>query len=104
MQNVEKYISLAEIAFKSGDFKSAILNARTALCMSPSRNQSVALRVFIAKTLSKTGDFQKSNDLYRQLLREEIYLPPVIMGLIYNNFYVNEKVQNNLKLMKIFVR
>ena len=101
--NIEKYISLAEIAYKSGNIKQAIRHARAGLVRCRSHGTATALRIFIAKGHSKLGEFDKSNKIYRGLLDERNYLPPVVMGLVYNNFK-NQKIINGLRLIKVFVR
>jgi len=102
--NVEKYISLAEIESKSGNLELAVKHAKKALLLETSTERTVALRIFIAKCYSKMGKIKESNSIYRGLVNEKNYLPPVIMGLIYNNFQDTEKTGRNLNLMRIFIR
>ena len=105
---VEKFISLAEMAYKSGNTIKAIVYAKSAIISGASHSQTTALRIFIARCHSKIGNFDESNRVYRALLDEKNYLPPVIMGLLYNNFKSSEintrKISNNLGLMKLYVR
>lgn len=107
-KDVEKYISLAEIAYKSGNTLRAVTYAQKAISAGANRSQSVALKIFIARCQSKTGNFNESNRIYRTLLDEKNYLPPVIMGLLYNNFKTSgintNKLSGNLGLIKLYVR
>jgi len=106
----EIFISRAEIAYKSGNIKNAIKFAKRALSYTghcepfAAIPRLTALQVFIARAYSKLGNYRESNAIYRKLLNEQNYLPPVIMGLLYNNFQNPRKTDNNIKLMKIFVR
>ena len=104
----ETLICRAEIAYKRGRVRDAILYARRALENCAEFGQRTALRIFIARAYSKIGKFNESNTVYRALLSENIYIPPVIMGLLYNNFKTNvistQKMSRNLGLIKIFVR
>ena len=107
MDDVENYISLAEIDYKSGNFSRAIRHAERAIETRPNPEQKTALQIFIARTHSKLGNISESNKIYRELLTEKNYLPPVIMGLLYNNFKSKNgeavKMGRNLGLIKIFV-
>lgn len=97
MDDVEKYISLAEIAYKSGNVARAVIHARSALRRDISHEKAVALRIFIARAYSKLGKIDESNKIYRALLNEKNYLPPVVMGLVFNNFNNTDKVRLWLK-------
>ena len=101
--SVERWISMAEIAYKSGNIKSALRHATAGLNRCATPETCTALRIFIARCHSKLGNFDKSNKIYRALLNEKNYLPPIIMGLLYNNFQ-SKKAINNVRLIKIFVR
>ncbi|MCL2229097.1 MAG: hypothetical protein FWC00_04695 [Firmicutes bacterium] len=105
-RDVEKCISLAEIAFKSGNTKKAIIHAKAALLSDITPQRRVALRIFIAKAHSKLGEYEKSNTIYRALISENNYLPPIVMGLLYNNFKSkeinNEKLSRNIRLVKLY--
>jgi len=100
---------LAEIESKSGDISGAILHAKSALSLLDDKDskRATALKIFIAKSYSKLGKINESNAIYRTLLTEENYLPPVIMGLLYNNFKSRDgefvKMGRNLGLVKVFV-
>jgi len=107
-EDVEMYISLAEIAYKSGNTQKAVTYAESAIRSQANHSQSIALRIFIARCYSKMEKFDESNKTYRALLDENNYLPPVIMGLLYNNFKTNginaKKISNNLGLIKLYVK
>ena len=101
----EFHISRAEIAWKSGRVKAAIRSAKRALDICNSGEQRVALSVFLARAYAKIGDYSESNSIYRKLIDEKNYLPPVIMGLLYNSLAstpLSEKVRRNLGLMKLW--
>ena len=108
MSDVEKCISLAEIAYKSGNIAKSVVHAKAGLKCDISPEKSVALRIFIARAYSKLGKINESNSVYRALLNEKNYLPPIVMGLLYNNFKAKDintkKISSNLGLMKIWVR
>ena len=103
MDNLENYISRAEVAWKSGEVSVAIRNAREALKQCTDNSKAIALKIFLARACSKQRQFTKSNKIYRELISDKIYLPPVILGLLYNNFKKSEKAKLNLRLMQIFV-
>ena len=99
MNNHAKYISLAEIAYKSGHIRQAIRHAKAGLRRCESQTTSTAFRIFIARCYSKLGEYDKSNIIYRGLLNEKNYLPPIIMGLLYNNLKTS-----TLDILKLYVR
>lgn len=103
--SVEKYISLAEITYKGGNPRLAIRHARTAIMQPDATPDKVtALRIFIARAHSKLGNINESNTIYRNLLRQnETYLPPIIMGLVYNNFASPTKLKSGLNLCKLYL-
>ncbi|MDR0461867.1 MAG: hypothetical protein LBG88_00860 [Christensenellaceae bacterium] len=108
MDNVERYISLAEIAYKSGNVSKSIVYAKAALKCDITPEKVTALRIFIARGYSKIGKIEESNKVYRALLTEKNYLPPIVMGLLHNNFKQKDlntqKISRNLGLMKVWVR
>ena len=109
---VENLISSAEVAYKSGHTRLAIRHAKSAVKVCSEPGKLTALRIFIARAYSRLGKYRESSVLYRELIDEKNYLPPVIMGLLYNNFHSDsiknvqtlEKISRNLGLIKIFVR
>lgn len=107
MNKLEYHISRAEIAYKRGNTSLALREGKHALTYCDSPEKTIALKIFIAKCLSKLGDTTASNIVYRNLINEKVYLAPVISGLLYNHFSKEEidfkKIQNSVRLMKIFV-
>lgn len=106
MDKLEHYISRAEWFWKSGDIKPAMQSARQALKhVGVHEGKRIALRIFIARGYSRLRDFTESSRIYRELLQEEVYLPPVIMGLLHNSLSVsqNQKSLNNAGLVKLFL-
>lgn len=101
--SVERYISLAEIEYKSGNIATAIRHAENGLATATDPQQIIAFKIFIARAKSKLGKISESNEIYRDLIREKIYMPPVIMGLLHNNLQNPDKAKNNINLLKIFV-
>ena len=101
MDKFEALISKAEIAYKSGQVAQAVKWAKKALVGCDEPSKAVALQIFIARAHSKLGNFKKSNDIYRELLRDGVYIAPVVFGLFYNNFEgATEKLGLNLTLVK----
>ena len=100
--HLEHVICKAEIAYKSGRIQSAVTYACRALLYCESNSTKIALKIFMARAYSKLGCYDKSNTIYRDLLRQNIYMPPVIMGLLYNNIKTApmEKLSLNIKLVK----
>jgi len=101
----EYYISRAEIAYKRGQIKQAIRHARRAGSLCPASGPKYhAVEIFIARAYSRLGQFEQSNRIYRGLVDDKIYLPPVIMGLLYNNLKNPNKSKRNIALFKVFTR
>lgn len=102
MDKFDSLISKTEIAYKSGNVTQALRHAKKALdTCSPS--QSIALKIFIARCYSALGKYTESNNVYRELFQEKIYIAPVVMGLFYNSFCGSgntEKMNLNLRLVK----
>lgn len=99
---VEKWVSLAEIEYKSGNISAALNYAKEGLAQTGEPEKITAFKIFIARCHAKIGNINESNQIYRELVKEKIYLPPVIMGLLYNNLHNNQKAKNNLRLMRVF--
>ena len=104
MKKLDVWICKAEIAYKGGNIKCAIKHANSALGVCADPAKEIALRIFIARAYSRLGCYDKSNTIYRELLRENAYIPLVIMGLLYNNFKNPEKQKNSVRLMKLCLR
>jgi hypothetical protein len=102
---LEQYISSAEVAWKGGNTALAIHFARKALSHCRHEGKIIALKIFIARAHSKLKNYKASNAIYRALINEKIYLPPIILGLFYNNFKTAsaEKQQLNLNLIKLYL-
>jgi len=106
VDKAELLISRAEVAYKSGNTKGAVRYAKRALGETGDSAKAVALRIFIARALGKIGKIGESNAIYRQLLRENIYMPPVVMGLFYNNFKTTptDKMRLNMKFIRVLTK
>jgi len=102
---LESCLSRAEIFYKQGKVVRALASAQAALLHCKREEQRVALNIFIAKCLSRLGRFDESNAVYRSLIDDKVYLPPVIMGLMHNNLQLkkDDKVSKNMHLIKLFV-
>ena len=104
---VEYYLSRAEIFYTKGKVNEAIQSAETALnlCRShPHVEREIALKLFIARAKSHQGLYEESNKIYRSLIDEKVYLPPIMLGILHNNLNLKqgEKVKNNVHLMRIW--
>ena len=102
VDKLESLISKAEIEYKRGDAAAAIRCAKKAVTCCGCRAKVIALRIFIARCYSKLGKFEESNKIYRNLLKERVYIAPVVFGIFYNNFSCTEakKMKLNLVLVK----
>ncbi|MDR0976118.1 MAG: hypothetical protein LBM01_04165 [Christensenellaceae bacterium] len=100
----EFYISKAELSFSAGDFVVAKRYAESALKYAGTKEKICAIKMFVAKCLTAMGEFEPSNAIYRSLIDEDCYLPPIVMGLMHNNLAADkpEKARKNLELVKIF--
>jgi len=116
VNDIEHHLSKAELLYKDGEYHKAIRSCIMALklCEDEKNNKitkpglegkTVALKIFLAKCYSQIGEIEKSNKVYRDLIDEDVYLPPVIMGLMHNNMVdgKSSKVQKNMQLVKIFI-
>jgi len=104
---LEFYISRAELFHNNGKVDSALKEAHKALSLSKSypKEKEISIRIFVAKCLSNLDRIDESNIEYRSLIDENIYLPPIILGLLHNNLRSgnDEKVKNNVQLMNLFM-
>lgn len=103
---VEFYISKAQILYNQGSVPKAIDVAQTALNLlktNPSAQREVAINLFIARAKSSLGHYEESNKIYRGLISEDAYLPPIILGILHNNLQLqrDEKVTKNVNLLKL---
>ena len=105
MDKTEELISAAEVFWKSGDTSRALQAAEQALEISNCPAKKTALSIFIARAHSKKGNYAKSNELLRSIINENIYLPPIILTICYNNLKLDEmeKSLRNTGLVKIFI-
>lgn len=115
MDSLEKFFSKAEVAYKSGKIMHAMKYGKQALdflLVTVASNQSsprrdfeskiAALKIFIARCCTRLGNLTESNKIYRELLYDEIYIAPVIIGIFHNNLCAQctEKTNLNLRLVK----
>jgi len=102
---VEFYLSKAELLYSRGEIEQSIQAANIALSQRPIREREIALKLFIARAKSGLNLFEESNTIYRSLIDENVYLPPVILGILHNNLNLSkdDKTQQNIGLMRIFI-
>ena len=107
---IEYHLSRAEIFYKEQNIEQAIEDAQKALALcdnteSSKDEKAISLRIFIARCYSKLGELDISNEVYRSLIDEKVYLPPVLLGLMHNNLSEDkhEKVKRNMTLVKIYL-
>ena len=109
IDDLENQLSRAELFYKDGEYHKAIRSCIMALKLCENKyelnSKVVALKIFLAKCYSQIGEIEKSNKIYRELIDKDVYLPPIIMGLMHNNMVdgKSEKVQKNMQLVKIFI-
>jgi len=106
---LEFFVSQAELHNKEGNTEASIESARKALnLIDPEYHLSpkaVSLRIFIARGLGALGDIDGSNSEYRALLGHDVFMPPIILGLMHNNLATNniEKTSKNMNLVRILM-
>jgi len=103
---VEYFLSKAELLYARGEVSEAMEAANTALGIkSVSSERRVALKLFVARALSALSQFEESNVVYRELIDEDTYLPPVILGILHNNLQLSkdEKSEKNINLMHAYL-
>lgn len=96
----------AEIFYKEGRVTESIQEAKRAIIYAKEDKQKViALKIFIARAYARLGQIDKSNEEYRKLFEDGVYIPSVLLGLMHNNLESgkSEKAQRNVRLVKIFV-
>ena len=100
---VEYYLSRAELQYARGQTRESIVSAKTALGLEPSLEKKTALELFIARAKSSLGEFSASNEIYRALIDENTYLPPIILGILHNNLRLakTDKSKKNLALINL---
>ncbi|MCQ2382095.1 MAG: hypothetical protein MJ054_02210, partial [Clostridia bacterium] len=100
----EYYVTRAELAYHENNFSNALNQAQLAQKYAKTKARQSAIGIFIAKCYTALGDFEKSSQTYRDLIKDGTYLPPVMMGLMYNHLEEkkNIKVKNNITVVKLF--
>ncbi len=100
----EYYIARAELEYNQNKFSMALTDANMAKKYANTKARTTAIGIFIAKCYSALGDYKRSSSTYRELIKEGTYLPPVIMGMMYNNLEQKkaEKLDKNITLIKVF--
>ena len=103
---IEHHTTRAEIFYREGRVTESIQEAKRAIIYAKGdRQKVVALKIFIARAYAKLGQIEKSNEEYRKLFEDGVYLPSVLLGLMHNNLEIDksEKAQKNVQLVKIFI-
>ena len=100
----EYYIARAELEYRQNKFNAALTDGQIAKKYANSKARQTAIGIFIAKCYSALGDYTKSSQTYRELIKDGAYLPPVIMGLMYNNMQnqQTDKTNKNITIVKLF--
>ena len=100
----EYYIARAELAYRQNHPTAALNEAQLAQKYANTKARQSAIRIFIAKCYTALGDYEKSSQTYRELIKDGTYLPPVMMGLMYNHLEEKQtaKVRNNITVVKLF--
>lgn len=98
------YIARAELEYNQNQIKAALTDAKIAKKYANTKARMTAIGIFIAKCYSALGNFRESSRVYRELIKEGTYLPPVIMGIMYNNLEQKkaDKLNKNITVVKIF--
>lgn len=100
----EYYVTRAEIAYNQNRPTIALNEAQLAQKYANTKARQSAISIFIAKCYTALGEYEKSSQLYRSLIKDGSYLPPVMMGLMYNHLEEKQtdKVRNNITVVKLF--
>ena len=100
----EYYVARAELEYSKKNITAALNEAKLAQKYAKTKAQQSAIGIFIAKCYTALGDYEKSSQTYRTLIKEGTYLPPIMMGLMYNNLEEkqNKKARNNITVVKLF--
>lgn len=98
------YVARAEHEYSKKNFNTALSEAKLAQNYATTKAQQSAIGIFIAKCYTAMGNYEKSSATYRTLIKEGTYLPPIMMGLMYNNLKTkqNTKARNNITVVKLF--
>ncbi|MBO5229174.1 MAG: hypothetical protein J6B20_00025 [Clostridia bacterium] len=100
----EYYVARAEHEYSKNHFTSALNEAKFAQKYANTKARQSAIGIFIAKCYTALGDYEKSSQTYRTLIKDGTYLPPIMMGLMYNHLEEkqNKKASNNITVVKLF--
>ena len=100
----EYYVARAEHEYSKKNLNSALHEAKLAQKYASTKARQSAIGIFIAKCYTALGNYEKSSETYRNLIKDGTYLPPVMMGLMYNHLEQkqNIKARNNITVVKLF--
>ena len=100
----EYYVTRAELAYGQNHPNLALKEAQLAQKYANSKARQSAIGIFIAKCYTALGDYEKSSQIYRGLIKDGTYLPPIMMGLMYNHLEEKQttKARNNITVVKLF--
>lgn len=100
----EYYIARAELEYSKKNVTAALHEAKLAQKYAKTKAQQSAIGIFIAKCHTALGNYEKSSEIYRTLIKEGTYLPPIMMGLMYNRLEEKQisKAQKNITVVKLF--
>ncbi len=100
----EYYVTRAELAYKQKHPTIALNEAKLAQKYANTKARQSAIGIFIAKCYTALGDYEKSSQTYRTLIKDGTYLPPIMMGLMYNHLEEKQdtKAHNDITIVKLF--
>lgn len=100
----EYYVARAELEYSQKNVTAALNEAKLAQKYAKTKAQQSAIGIFIAKCYTALGNYEKSSETYRTLIKEGTYLSPIMMGLMYNHLEEKQtpKVKNNITVVKLF--
>jgi len=100
----EYYVTRAELEYNKNHHTAALNEAKLAQKYANTKARQSAIGIFIAKCYTALGDYEKSSQTYRALIKDGTYLPPVMMGLMYNHLEEKQttKVHKNITVVKLF--
>ncbi len=100
----EYYVARAEHEYSNKNLTTALTEAKLAQKYAKTKAQQSAIGIFIAKCYTALGDYEKSTQTYRTLIKDGTYLPPIMIGLMYNHLKEkqNTKAKNNITVVKLF--
>lgn len=100
----EYYVTRAESAYRQNHVANALHEAQLAQKYADTKAKQSAIGIFIAKCHTALGKYEESSQIYRNLIKAGTYLPPIMVGLMYNHLEEkqNTKVKNNITVVKLF--